>query len=314
MNYVSTYVAVMLLYASFGVAGLVASSQGFARPSLVQHLALVAFGILVAVPIHEAGHRLAGASQGYRCLRFVLGPLELAPVDGRWRIRLIPFRHAGVVYQVPSSFTHFRLKKAICLAAGPGLSLIASLVFSRVALHSTSSFSFWLWMVNAQMCLLGVLELVPLRFGVVESDGLQLWKMARGGAPVDAIARDLLADSVNYTPLRPRDWPADLIERMAGMPAEAHQRRYGLYMAYIHCLDAGDLPAGIWSNFWNRGRRRMVPTTLWKPHISWHSTVKTWMARGRGWPVRRDFRATRFACGLKRRWNGPRVTNSRLCI
>jgi hypothetical protein len=243
MNYVSTYVAVMLLYASFGVAGLVASSQGFARPSLVQHLALVAFGILVAVPIHEAGHRLAGAAQGYRCLRFVLGPLELAPVDGRWRIRLIPFRHAGVVYQVPSSFTHFRLQKAICLAAGPGLSLIASLVFSRVALHSTSSFSFWFWMVNAQMCLLGVLELVPLRFGVVESDGLQLWKMARGGAPVDAIARDLLADSVNYTPLRPRDWPADLIERMAGMPAEAHQLRYCLYMAYIHYLDAGDVPA-----------------------------------------------------------------------
>jgi hypothetical protein len=241
------------VYGSFGVTSLVASAHGFPRPGLMEHLALVAFGILVAVPIHEAGHRLAGAAQGFRCLRFVLGPLEVAPVDGGWRIRLVRFRQTAVVHQVPSSFTHFRLQKATCLAAGPCVSLIACLLFTRIALRTTTPLSFWFWIVNAQMCLLGLLELLPLRFGRVEFDGLQLWKIASGGAPVDAMQRDLLAESVNYTPLRPRDWPADLIQRLqvsGGAEAETpdpHQRRYCLYIAYIHSVDAGNIPAA-WSH------------------------------------------------------------------
>ena len=254
MNYVSTYIAVMLVYGSFGVTSLVASAHGFPRPALLEHLALVAFGILVAIPIHEAGHILAGAAQGFRCLRFVMGPLEVAPADSGWRIRLVRFRQTAVVYQVPSSFTHFRLQKATCLAAGPCVSLIACLLFTRIALRSTTPLSFWFWTVNAQMCLLGLLELLPLRFGSVEFDGLQLWKIASGGAPVDAMQRDLLADSVNYTPLRPRDWPADLIRRLQmaapgddGKTPGPHQRRYCLYMAYIHSLDAGNIPAA-WSH------------------------------------------------------------------
>ncbi len=252
MNYVSTYIFAMLVYGSFGLAALAATAHGFTVPRFLPHAGLVAFGVLVAIPIHEAGHWLAGAAQGFRCLRFTLGPFEVAPVDGGWRIRMIRFRHAGVVYQVPSSFTQFRLQKATCLAAGPCVSSIACLLFTRLALRSTAAFSFWFWMVNAQMCLIGVLHLFPVRIGGVESDGLQLWKIACGGVAVDSMQRDLLADSVNHTPLRPRDWPADLIRRLeqSALGAEGGRSggaRYSLYMAYVHSLDGGNIPAA-WSH------------------------------------------------------------------
>jgi hypothetical protein len=241
MNYLSTYIAALLVFGSFGVVGLVATAHGFEQPHSLVHVALVVFAILVAAPIHQAGHWLAGAAQGFRCLRFLVGPVELAPGEKGWRVRLVPFRQAGVVHQVPSSFANFRLQKGTCLAAGPCLSLIAGLLFTSLALRAVSATFFWLWIVNAQMCLLGVLDLAPLSFGGVESDGGQLWKILQGGAQVDTMQIDLLADSVNHTALRPRDWPAELMRRVASMPGQPHQRRYCLYMAYIHYLDAGDI-------------------------------------------------------------------------
>ncbi|HLK66564.1 MAG TPA: hypothetical protein VKU19_24185 [Bryobacteraceae bacterium] len=243
MNYGSTYVFAMLVSSTFGLASLMASAHRFSQPGFKVHVLLVLVGTLLAIPIHEAGHWLAGAAQGFKTLRFLLGPIEVMPVDGGWRIRLVKFRHAGVVYQVPSSFTNFRLQKATCLAAGPGVSLIACLLFTRLALRASTALPFWFWMVNAQMCLVGLLQLFPVRFGEAESDGLQLWKLLQGGPAADLMQRDLLADSVNYTPLRPRDWPVDLIRRLAG----AKSARYNRYMAYVHALDCENIPAA-WSH------------------------------------------------------------------
>lgn len=242
MCYGSTYIFAMLVSGTFGMASLIASAHGFARPSTLAHLTLVVFATLLAIAVHETGRWLAGAAQGFRCLRFLVGPIEIAPVDSGWRIRLVPFHHAGVVYQVPTSFTNFRLQKATCLAAGPCVSLVACLFFTTLALRAHTAFPFWFWIVNAQMCLIGVLQLFPVRFGQAESEGLQLWTVFRGGPRVDAIQRDLLADSVNHTPLRPRDWPADLLGRLASTGA-----RYHLYMAYIHALDSGNI-SGAWAH------------------------------------------------------------------
>jgi hypothetical protein len=242
MCYGSTYIFAMLVSGTFGMASLIASAHGFPRLGTMAHLTLVAFATLLAIAIHEAGRWLAGAAQGFRCLRFLVGPIEIAPVDSGWRIRLVPFHHAGVVYQVPSSFANFRLQKATSLAAGPCVSLVACLFFATLALRAHAAFPFWFWMVNAQMCLIGVLQLFPVRFGQAESEGLQLLTILRGGPRVDAIQRDLLADSVNHTPLRPRDWPVDLLGRLASTGA-----RYHLYMAYIHALDSGNI-SGAWAH------------------------------------------------------------------
>ncbi|HTS30893.1 MAG TPA: hypothetical protein VMH81_33705 [Bryobacteraceae bacterium] len=249
MDYGTTYIFAMLVCGTFGIASLSARAHGFARPGLAEHLVLLLLGTLAAIAIHQAGHWLAGAAQGFRTVRFTMGPTEFAAVEGGWRIRRVRFRHAGMLYQVPSSFQNFRVQKATWLAAGPCVSLIAFLFFTRLALRSTAHLGFWFWIVNAQMCFIGVLQLFPLRLRGVESDGLQLWRILQGGEPADAMERDLLADSVNYTPLRPRDWPSELIRRLeptAGDGASA-QARYIFYVAYIHSLDSRNTPAA-WSH------------------------------------------------------------------
>src|SRR5436309_2444021 len=132
MQYLSTYVMVLLAYASFGLVNLVASNRQFEQPGLLVHLLMVLFGLLIAVPLHEAGHSLAGMVQGFSCVRFEFGPLEVSRVERGWRVRMAPVRRLGTIYQVPSSFERFRLQQGMMLAAGPLVSLVFWLIFTSI--------------------------------------------------------------------------------------------------------------------------------------------------------------------------------------
>jgi hypothetical protein len=216
------------------------NTLGFDRPSLAWSALFLAITGPAGIVIHEWGHYVAGAALGQCCRRFVVGPVEWARRGRGWTVRWIPIRQAGLVDLVPSTFGHFRLCRAICVAGGPLASLLAGLVFTGLSLRARTPSLFWIWCSCAQWALVGMMGLLPMRRGAARSDGYLLWELIRGGAAVDELQRNLLVASSHATPLRMRDWPHDLVLRLAEAPADPQGRRYDAYLAYVHFLDRGE--------------------------------------------------------------------------
>jgi hypothetical protein len=85
-----------------------------------------------------------------------------------------------------------------------------------------------------------MLQAVPMRTGSATSDGYKVWEAARGGPAFDRVQMALLTVSSHATPLRLRDWPHDLIQRLGETPMDPMNSRFAAYLAYVHLLDSGD--------------------------------------------------------------------------
>ena len=181
------------------------NTHGFDRPSLAWSALFLALTAPAGIVIHECGHCLAGAALRQHCRRFVIGTVEWARGARGWTVRWIPIRRAGMVDLVPSTFAHFRLRRAICIAGGPMASLLAGLVFLDLSWGAHTPSLFWIWSFCAQWALVGLLGLAPIRRGAARSDGYLLWELIRGGAAVDALQRNLRVASSGRIPPGMRD-------------------------------------------------------------------------------------------------------------
>ncbi len=211
------------------------ASSGFGRLPLGWNLALLAATAPLGIVVHEFGHWVSGALLQQYCRRIVIGPLELARRGEKWTLRFVPIRHAGLVDFVPSSFARFRLKRALCVASGPAASLLGGLLFTALAFQARTATEFWIASDCTQWALIGFLGLMPFRRGDLRSDGSLLWDLIRGGRTAEETERDLLVASSYATPLRMRQWPRDLIERLC---STAGGPRYDAYLAYVFYLDS----------------------------------------------------------------------------
>ena len=238
---------VWLAFLGFSVAAIL----GLEPASMV---AVLAFSI-VTIPLsnlfHESGHFLAGCALGQRCRRFVVGPLELTRTANGWKGRFQDKWSIGSVRLQPSSFVRFRLQMGITLIAGPLGSILAGVTFAWLAQQVDDPLMRWFWNFSAAWAgTMALRSLYPFRHGTQMSDGYQLLEISLlGGAGIDAMQRRMLAASSHATALRPRDWPRDLILRLAEAPADGrvhhHKDRtphHNLYLAYVHFLDCGDVP------------------------------------------------------------------------
>jgi hypothetical protein len=116
------------------------------------------------------------------------------------------------------------------------------LVFFSLSLIVPTPSIFWALSFSLQWALVfGLLNLVPLRLNNANSDGYKISQAIRGGPALDWVIRDLLIASSHATPLPPRDWPYDVILRLADAGADPQTRRYNCYIAYVHFLDRGDI-------------------------------------------------------------------------
>jgi hypothetical protein len=216
------------------------ASAGLERPSVPWRLAVVTLGLPLSLLIHESGHWIAGTALGQRCLRFLFWPVEFWHDGDRWKFRLIGLGRAALVSLVPSTFDGFRLQRAIILVAGPLASLIASVAFTVISVHCSSSIVFWFFSATVLWLVIGVGNLLPFQLGNVQSDGSKLWEVLRGGAAFDETQRELLSLSSHATAVRPRDWPAGPIVRLAESTGDPVWRRFTCCLAYVHFLDGGD--------------------------------------------------------------------------
>jgi hypothetical protein len=92
----------------------------------------------------------------------------------------------------------------------------------------------------AQWAFVGMLQVLPICSTSASSDGYKIWEAARGGPAFDRVQMELLTASSHSTPLRLRDWPHDLIQRLEKTPMDPVSSRYAAYLAYLHLLDCGD--------------------------------------------------------------------------
>ena len=191
-------------------------------------------GLMIYVITHEAGHCIAGALMGWRCVRLGIGPFELLRHARGWTVRRgrIWGWHAAFVGQVPPGFSNYRREKTLTLLGGSASSVVFGLAFIAAAFNASNALLQEFFACSGILALFGVFEVV------IGSDGVNLRQVLRGGTPVDDLIRDSLSEASEFTPLRPRDWPRDVVLRLA-----EREDPYCHYLAYVHWLDAGDTAA-----------------------------------------------------------------------
>ncbi|HUI81294.1 MAG TPA: M50 family metallopeptidase [Bryobacteraceae bacterium] len=230
------YLANAYLFLALAYIGDVGDSLGIASPSWIAAIAYTVFGVFTWLLVHEYGHRLAGAALGWQCVRFGFGPLEFARTREGWKRERVKMLWGAFVRQMPSSFAHYRREKSITLISGALANVIFAVACGAVALSVRNAVVFPLFGRLAILSFTGVFSLIPHRSGDIASDGYNLWHLRRGGEYADSMQRESLAEASNHTALRHRDWPRDLIKRLA-----EGSDSYNLFLGYLQSLDAGEV-------------------------------------------------------------------------
>ena len=216
------------------LSSVVGAGVGSELPFMIALPPFFLVGLVIYVITHEAGHCIAGALMGWRCVRLGFGPLEFLRQARGWRVQRGRMwgRHAAFVRQVPPSFSNYRREKAATLLGGSASSVAFGLVFMAAALTASNALLLEFFACAGILGLVGAFEVVT------GSDGMHLRQVLRGGPPVDDMIRESVAEASDFTPLRPRDWPHDVILRLG-----QREDLYCHYLAYVHWLDAGDTEA-----------------------------------------------------------------------
>jgi len=244
-------------------------TRGFEAPSAAVRLAFSVAGLLIALVVHEGGHRIAGAALGWRCVRFGFGPFEFARAAKVWKRERVKILWGAFVMQVPPSFAGYRREKAVTLVGGPMASLVFGESCALIALTSASPVVFALFGSLGLWSLAWMLMgLVPEEQDGAGTDGYRLWQLLRGGQGFDDMVRETMAEASNTTILRLRDWPHEFVVRRA-----AGDDPYNIYLAYVHTLDAGDAEAA--SEYM---RRLIAQLPQEKPNPNFAYEAAYWLA------------------------------------
>jgi hypothetical protein len=83
-------------------------------------------------------------------------------------------------------------------------------------------------------------NLLPMASDAQYSDGARLWQLFRGGPWCDFHCANHYMGLSQATPLRPRDWPREIVVRAAEFSAQLLEPAGSFAMAYLHFLDCGE--------------------------------------------------------------------------
>jgi hypothetical protein len=174
---------------AFAVLVLTAPALG-AEWGAAVGLSLICVGLpislVLAVAAHELGHVFGGACAGLRPQFAHVGPITFTRWAGRWSLgwdRRQSWLGGRVVCARPPES---RARMAVFLLAGPSANLVAGVAaavwFADAGLPALPRC--WAGLLAVQSLFLGVVNLVPLRVGRLDSDGLALCRLLAGCEPV----------------------------------------------------------------------------------------------------------------------------------
>ena len=224
-------------------------SQHLSMTHGVMYWLEVLVAILVTTVVHELGHAIAGQSLGMKLRAFVVGPFQWRIRDGRWAFRFVFssfFSAGGAAALVPINPHQSRWREVGMIAAGPVAGLWVGVVALFAALTAPDIPYEHAWEFFALISTFGLVSsaanLIPIRPDALYSDGARIFQILRGGALADLYHVFNVTASASVTPLRPRDFDIEAIERAARSFTGG---RHGLILRLIasnYFLDCGNIP------------------------------------------------------------------------
>jgi len=216
------------------------------KRSFLHNLALLLALELLVVVIHEFGHAAAGLALGMKLRAFVVGPFQWRVREGKWEFRFIlsGFLAIGGATAVAPTDPNRPLWRDICMvAAGPAISLAAGGVALRATLTAPGSPWDQDWLPLAFFTTLSLLaavvNLIPFRTKAFSSDGARIFQLLSHGPWADLHRAFSAAAATTITPLRPRDYDIDAIERAGSSISVGQQALHLRLLAASYYLDRG---------------------------------------------------------------------------
>jgi len=198
--------------------------------------------------VHELGHTVIGLAFDMRLRAFVAGPFEFRKREGHWSFK---FNLAGILTDggatgvVPGSAQQPRGHQLAMVAAGPISNLYSGIialgfayVFSAPG-NANSNLVYPLALFGLYGLISFAVNLIPLRSGSNYSDGAKIVQLLSNGPWADMHRAFAVVSSSLVTPLEPRDYDIDAIQRAS---AGIRQGTIGVLLrlfAYSHYLDSG---------------------------------------------------------------------------
>ena len=207
----------------------------------------------ITIAVHEAGHLLAGRVVGLRWKSCAVGILCVSHDRGRWRVSLSNHWSGGLVSFVPSKKRLKRRQRAIMLLGGVaanfllGAFLIAYILRQPLQVQETQDNPGWLGSIAFLSLLSAVLNLFPFqtKYPRLTSDGLQLWRLLRGGKEwqlycaqwdrVDAL-KSLYAAAKSG--IRPREWDATQVRLATALQDGSANEATAAHFAFYWAVDS----------------------------------------------------------------------------
>jgi hypothetical protein len=208
----------------------------------------VVVAILLTTVVHELGHAIVGQSLGMKLRAFVVGPFQWRIRDGRWTFQFVFssfFSAGGAAALVPINPHQSRWKEVAMIAAGPVSGLWVGVIALFAALMAPGIPYEHAWELFALISTFGLVSsaanLIPIRPDALYSDGARILQILRGGALADLYHVFNVTASTVVTPLRPRDFDIEAIERAT---SSFPNGRHGLILRLIasnYFLDCGKI-------------------------------------------------------------------------
>lgn len=219
--------------------------QHHSLPAFYAELYLISILVLV---IHEGGHAIAGRLLGMKLLSFIVGPFRWFLRYGKWKFKfhargLLSF--VGLTMVASNKVEKFRERKIIQVAAGPIANLISGVIAGGMVLAAPGHSWEAAWEILAcfaTISLLGcVFSLVPYRIKQSGySDGAKIYQLLAGGLSADYQRALSVIYSSQVSPLRPREFDVETIQRAAAEIARGQDKVFLYACTYAYYLDRGD--------------------------------------------------------------------------
>jgi hypothetical protein len=218
--------------------------QGFWRDNVMALLVL-----LIITTVHELAHTATGLALGMKLRGFLIGPFQWHIRDGRWEFQFTPqgiLLPGGATAVVPVTADFPRWNYISMVAAGPLATLLTGALALRVALAANGDSPLQhrdvLALFGAWSLVIGATNLLPFRISGSYSDGAHIFHLLSGGPWGDFHRAAMTIGSSLVTPLRPRNYDIQTIQRAANrITLGTHALLLRLF-AYGYFLDLGRIP------------------------------------------------------------------------
>jgi len=198
------------------------------------------------IALHEGAHALAGISVGMKLRMFMIGPFRWNLALGKWKFQFIPqnlLGQGGAAGLVPSDPRQSRQREIVMIAAGPLANLVTGLIAIWLGLMAKGSPYEQQWYFFALFSNLSLVvfaaNLVPARPEATYSDGARIYQILRGGPLADLQRCFAIAAAILITPLRPRNYDIEALQRAANTFTEGQQAMFVRLLAYNYFHDCG---------------------------------------------------------------------------